>query len=338
MRELRGDLARSPGDLQQGAVKAIDKTLASQGHLIITNRCLDEQLHTYIVDRGGNPDVFMHAVESHIGYYIRNANIDTIRSVHGVQGIGDTPITKEIAKNVVIACERATQLEQAGDYVEALRVTEQARRLSEVIIGSQQVCPSDVACVEGKTYKSLLGKGTDYYTCCALQAIRDRFPALEHAHPEEFKHLLESVDATVDRYKQEGLALELDELAQYSAHSNFDQQVLHFRTQIARASGKQLNPLQQARVQAAQRALDENGKIYSTSYTLTPQAEQYLVDRDIDPKIFSHTVGNSYECQAVEESVRDRSAMGCTEQAQTYNDYARACDGSCQVLKTEVRT
>jgi len=36
--------------------------------------------------------------------------------------------------------------------------------------------------------------------------------------------------------------------------------------------------------------------------------------------------------------VRDRSAMGCTEQAQTYNDYARACDGSCQVLKTEVRT
>ena len=34
-------------------------------------------------------------------------------------------------------------------------------------------------------------------------------------------------------------------------------------------------------------------------------------------------------------TARDRSAMGCTEQAQTYNDYARACNGSCQVLKNQ---
>jgi hypothetical protein len=369
LRELRGDLAKTPGALQQEAVKAIDTTLANQGHLIITNRCLDEQLHTYIVDRGGNPDVFMHAVESHIGSYIRNVNMGTIRSVQGLQGTGDSPITKEIAKNVVIACERATQLEQAGDYVEALRVTEQARRLLDVVTGSQHRSPLDTVCIiEGEAYKSLPAQGTDYYTCRSLQAIRDRFPALEHAHPEEFKHLLESVDETAGRYKQEGFALGLDELAQYSAHSNFDQQVPHLRTQIARASGKQLNPLQQARVQAAQRALDENGKISLVCYTLTPQAEQYLADRGIDPKIFSHTVGNRYECQAVEESVeifndlvgtlhdsgdnkseqvlaglgldfvmtaRDRSAMGCTEQAQTYNDYARACNGSCQVLKNQ---
>lgn len=152
--------------------------------------------------------------------------------------------------------------------------------------------------------------------------------------------------------------------------NNFDQQKPYLQALVAKASGKNLNPIELARIKAAQKTLDENGKLYNIQFILTPKAEHFLIANNEDPESFANATGNNFHCHVIQESVnilqnlvdefyklddnlgnrtvlvfgldfvltaRERSEMGYIEQAQAYNTYAYTFGKYYKQLKNKLQ-